>query len=63
MSDREEQFEKMLSFVEESYHETVQKMEKLKSEDKTKTAAYRELMGKKLTYQNVLDIYKLFGLI
>ncbi|MGN0397625.1 MAG: hypothetical protein ACI4EL_06405 [Candidatus Fimimorpha sp.] len=38
-------------------------MEKLKEENKTKSATYRQLMGNKLNYQNMLSMYKLYGLI
>ena len=63
MSDREEKFEKMLDFVMKKYTDTVEKMDKLKAEDKTKTATFRQLMGDKMTYQNILSLYKLFELI
>ena len=42
-------FEAMLKFVQDNYEDTVIKMEKLKSEGKTKTATYGQLMGNKLT--------------
>lgn len=60
---REEQFEKMLADVRESYDATVSKMEKLKAEGKTKTATYRELLGNKLLYQKLLMMYRIYGLI
>lgn len=63
MSDREEKFEKMLDFVMKKYTDTVEKMDKLKAEDKTKTATFRQLMGDKMTYQNIISLYKLFELI
>lgn len=60
---REEQFEKMLADVRESYDTTVSKMETLKAEGKTKTATYRELLGNKLLYQKLLMMYRIYGLI
>ena len=63
MSYREEKFEKMLDFVMKKYTDTVEKMDKLKAEDKTKTATFRQLMGDKMTYQNIISLYKLFELI
>ncbi|MGM9659884.1 MAG: hypothetical protein ACI3WQ_04730 [Faecousia sp.] len=63
MSDREEKFEKMLAFVQQKYSDTVAKMEVLKAENKTKSATFRQLMGDKLTYQNILTLYKLYGLL
>lgn len=63
MSDREEKFEKMLGYVLKQYSETVEKMDKLKAEDKTKTATFRQLMGDKMNYQNMISLYRLFGII
>ena len=63
MTEREANFEKMLAFVQEKYADTVKKMEALKAVDKTKSATFRQLMGDKLMYQNMLTLYKLYGLI
>ena len=63
MSEREEKFEKMLAFVRQKYADTVQNMESLKAADKTKSATFRQLMGDKLMYQNMLTLYKLYGLM
>lgn len=63
MKTREEKFEAMLSDIQKQYHDVVQKMEKLKNENKTKTATYRQLMGNKMMYQNMLSLYKIYGLI
>ena len=63
MSDREEKFEKMLQYVQKNYSDTVDRMEKLKAEGKTKSATYHQLTGRKLTYQNILSIYSMFGLL
>ena len=63
MSEREEKFEKMLRAVQSEYDATVQKLEKLKSEGKTKTATYRQLLGDKLTLQNILSWYRAYGLL
>ena len=62
MSEREDRFEEMLNAVKRDYEATTAKMEKLKTEEKTKTATYRQLMGKKLTLQNMLDMYRIYGL-
>lgn len=62
MSEREEKFEAMLCFVLKNYDETVAKLEALKAENKTKTATYRQLLGDKLSYQYVLNLYKTFDL-
>ncbi|MDY2699426.1 MAG: hypothetical protein ACI4E5_05985 [Suilimivivens sp.] len=61
--NRIENFEKMLSDVQRNYEDTVLKMEKLKAEGKTKSATYRQLMGNKMTYQSMLSMYRIYGLI
>lgn len=63
MSDREEIFERMLQDVQKEYHLTLSKMEKLKQEGKTKTVTYKQLMTTKLTLQNILSRYELYGLL
>ena len=63
MTEREERFEKMLTYIQHNYVEVVEKMEKLKAENKTKSATYRQLMGNKMNYQNILSLYKIYGLI
>lgn len=63
MSEREEKFEKMLQAVQEEYETTVSKLAKLKEQDKTKTATYKQLLGQKITLQNILSMYKIYGLI
>ena len=63
MSEREEKFEKMLQGVREEYDVTISKMEKLKTEGKTKTVTYRQLMSTKLTLQNMLSRYEIYGLL
>lgn len=63
MTDREAKFEAMLQAIQQEYHTTLDKMEKLKAEDKTKTATYRQLLGDKLMLQNILTRYKIYGLL
>lgn len=63
MSEREEKFEKMLQATLEEYNVTVNKMEKLKAENKTKTATYKQLMATKLTLQSIISRYEIYGLI
>ena len=63
MTQREENFEKMLACVQQKYADTTAKMEALKAADKTKSATFRQLMGDKLMYQNMLTLYKLYGLM
>ncbi|MDY4222391.1 MAG: hypothetical protein SOX71_07840 [Candidatus Faecousia sp.] len=63
MTDREAKFEAMLQAIQQEYHTTLEKMEKLKAEDKTKTATYRQLLGDKLMLQNILTRYIIYGLL
>ena len=63
MSEREEKFEKMLWAVQQEYESTVSKLDKLKAEGKNKTATYKQLLGDKLTLQNILSMYRIYGLI
>ena len=59
---RLEAFEKMLSAIEGNYAGIVRKMETLKAQGKEKSATYRQLMGNKLMYKDILSLYKLYGL-
>ena len=63
MSEREEKFEKMLQSTLDEYSITVNKMEKLKAENKAKTVTYKQLMATKLTLQNIISRYEIYGLI
>jgi len=60
---RAENFERMLADVQQRYADTVEKMEQLKAQGKTKSATFRQLMGDKLLYQNMLTMYRLYGLL
>ena len=59
----EEKFEKMLQSVLAEYDEVISKMEKLKSENKTKTVTYKQLMASRLSLQNMISRYEIYGLI
>ena len=63
MSEREEKFERMLQAIQTEYQTTIEKMERLKRENKTNTVTYRELLGNKLTLQNILSWYEVYGLL
>ena len=56
-------FEAMLASVQEKYRDADEKMKNLKTEGKEKTATYRQLMGNKLQYQNMLSLYKVYSLM
>lgn len=55
---RLEAFEKMLNAILSQYDSTVEKMEKLKTEGKEKTATYRQLFASKLQLQAMLSYYR-----
>ena len=63
INEREEKFETMLASVQASYAAAVRQIQQRKEEAKAKTVRYRELMGEKLTYQNMLSIYRPYGLL
>ena len=63
--DREERleaFEKMLADIEKNYDDMQQKMDALKAQGKEKSATYRQFMGNKLLYRQLLSMYELYGL-
>ena len=55
-------FEKMLSAIEENYTGILNKMDALKSQGREKSATYRQLMGNKLMYKEMLFLYELYGI-
>lgn len=63
VESRLEAFEKMLAAVQENYDRADCKMKQLKAEGREKSATYRQMMGSKLQYQNMLSMYRLYGLI
>ena len=63
MQTRQEDFEKMLSDVRAEYARICEKMDALRLDNKTKTVTYRELLGNKLLSQNILALYRRYGLI
>ena len=60
--ERLEAFEKMLADIERNYADMQQKMDALKAQGKEKSATYRQLMGNKLMYRQLLSMYELYGL-
>lgn len=63
MESRLEAFEKMLTAVQDNYNQTEARLKQLKAEGKEKSATYRQLMSSKLQYQNMISLYRLYGLI
>lgn len=62
MDNRLAQFEAMLAAVQTNYDTTVRKMEQLKQAGKEKSATFRQLWGDKMMYQNMLTMYRVYGL-
>ncbi|MBQ9048883.1 MAG: hypothetical protein IJ120_13395 [Solobacterium sp.] len=61
--DRLEAFENMLADIAGKEKEAVDIMKQLKAEGKEKTATYRQMMARHLQYQQILRIYREYGLI
>lgn len=55
-------FERMLADIEKNYADMQQKMDALKAQGKEKSATYRQFMGNKLVYRQLLSMYELYGL-
>lgn len=55
-------YRKMQDFVDRRLADTTVRMDRLRAEGKEKTATYRQLLGDKLQYQNMMELYKMFGL-
>ena len=60
--ERLEAFEKMLAAVQNKYAEADEKMQQLKQSGKEKTVTFRENLGNKMMYGNMLSMYRLYGL-
>ena len=60
--DRLQKFEKMLAAVQEGYDTSAAKMEQLKQAGKEKSATFRQIWADKLMYQNMLSMYRVYGL-
>ena len=61
--DRLEAFETMLRELRQRAEYEKQKMDELKLQGKDKTATYRQYMGNRLLYQQMLALYRQYGLI
>lgn len=63
--DREERleaFEKMLADTEKNYGDAQRRIDELRAAGKEKSATYRQFMGNKLLYRQLLSMYELYGL-
>ena len=61
--ERLEAFEKMLRDIQKSSETEKAMMDELKAQGKEKSATYRQLMGNKMQYQNMLSMYRIYGLL
>lgn len=65
MTDRErlEAFEEMLRNIQKEYDSIQRQMDDLKEKGKTRSATYRQLMGRKMTCQSMISMYEVYGLL
>ena len=65
MTDRErlEAFEEMLRNIQKEYDSIQRQMDDLKEKGKTRSATYRQLLGRKMTYQSMISMYEVYGLL
>jgi hypothetical protein len=61
--DRLEAFETMLADVQRRESEEGIELDRLRSEGRTRTATYRQLVANRLTYRAVLSLYEEYGLL
>lgn len=60
---RLEKFEKALADILNEYDSLDKELAKLRNEGKSKTTKFRELLGKKLVYSMIINIFKRYDLI
>lgn len=61
--ERLEAFEKMLNDLKAQAAYETEEMERLKAEDREKSATYRQFFGNRLFYKQLLNTYKKYGLM
>lgn len=61
--DRLERFEKTLATIMEEYVKLGEELKVLRDQGKMKTSKFRELLGKKMVYMMIINIFKENGLI
>ena len=61
--ERLEAFEAMLKTVLEQCESEKAAMDQLKAQGKEKSATYRQYMGNRLFYNQLIELYKKFGLL
>ena len=61
--ERLEAFEAMMKAVLEQAESEKLRMDELKAQGKEKSATYRQYMGNRLMYTQIIALYKKFGLL
>ena len=61
--ERLENFERALKDIINEYDTLGKELEKLRNEGKNKTTKFREMLGKKLVYSMIINIFKRYDLI
>lgn len=61
--DKLERFERALHDIMKEYDNLGKELEKLRNDDKSKTTKFRELLGRKLVYSMIINIFKRYDLI
>ncbi|MCI8617788.1 MAG: hypothetical protein HFJ60_06085 [Clostridia bacterium] len=61
--DRLERFEKALNNIMDEYIKLGKELENLRNDGKMKTTKFKELLGKKLVYSIIINIFKRYDLI
>lgn len=61
--DKLERFERALHDIMNEYDNLGKELEKLRNDDKSKTTKFRELLGRKLVYSMIINIFKRYDLI
>lgn len=56
-------FEAMLAAVQKDHAQANETMRRLREQGKEKTATYRQLLGNRMVYQNLLSLYRAYGLL
>ena len=61
--ERIDAFEKMLADVLERQRQERETMDALRAQGKTNTATFKQLMGNRLVYNQMIALYKEYGLV
>ena len=61
--DRLERFEKALNNIMDEYIKLGKELENLRNDGKMKTTKFKDLLGKKLVYSMIINIFKRYDLI